>query len=135
MRKKLDTLFYSIFLRIGKQYGGEDFPLIPSLLATLVLSVMSFSLMLSVTFVINHWCHIQILRFTPDWLLYSIFLGLLVANYFLFIHKKRYLAIMERYKNKDIKSRKKETLPYTIFFLLGLFSLVIVGFIYLFFLK
>ena len=24
MRNSLDTLFYSIFVRVGKQYGGED---------------------------------------------------------------------------------------------------------------
>lgn len=134
-RRILNKLFYSIFVRVGKQYGGEEYPLITALLTTLLLSVTSFSLLLSALFVINYWFDISVFPFFPNWLYYGIVSVLMLLYYFLFIHKKRYLSILSDYKEMDGLSRRKKTLSYFLFFLFASFSLVIVGFVYLFFLK
>lgn len=135
IRRELNKLFYSIFVRVGKQYGGTESPLIPALLTTLLLSVTSFQIVLSVVFVLHYWCDVSVLPFLPNWLFYGIGGVLMIVNYFLFIHKKLYMAIIDDCKGLNDINRKKETLPYYLCFLLASFSLVIVGFIYLFFLK
>lgn len=134
MKNSIDILFYSVFVRVGKQYGGEEYPLGPSILATLLLSVMSISMIMSFMFVLKYW--LGVIRFSvfPAWLFYVIVAAIMLLNYLMFIHKKQYLTIIEKYKDKDNKTRRKETLPYAAFFFLGLFSLPIVGFIYLLFL-
>lgn len=135
IQNSLDTLFYSLFVRVGKQYGGEEHPLGPAILAALLLSIMSFSLVMSVLFVINYWCDVKIIHHTHDYLFYGITVVLMAMNFFLFIHKKRYLTIMESYNGLDEKEKKKKTLPWFLLFVLNILSLPIVGYIYLLFMQ
>ena len=135
MNNSLDTLFYSLFVRVGKQYGGEEHPLGPAILAALLLSLMSFNLVMSVLFVINYWCDVKIIHHTHEWFLYGVAVALMIINYFLFIHKRRYLTIMESYKSLDVKEKKKKTLLWFLLFVLSTLSLPIVGFIYIYFMQ
>ena len=122
-------------MRVGKQYGGEEHPLGPAILAALLLSVMSFIMVMSVLFVINYWFDVKIIHHTHDWLLYGVAIALMIIHYFLFIHKRHYLTIMESYKSLDEKEKKKKTLPWFLIFVLNSLSLPIVGFIYILFIQ
>ena len=133
MKNCIDKLFYSIYIRVGKQYGETEFTISPAILATILLSIMSLSIVISIVFVLKYW--FEILHFTvfPTWLFYSIAVLILVLYYFLFVFRKRYMKIDEKFKSLDGMKRKKETLPWFLLFLFFSFSLPIVGYIYLLF--
>ena len=121
MKNCINKLFYSIYIRVGKQYGGTEFTLGPAILATILLSIMSLSIVISIVFVLKYW--FEILHFTvfPMWLFYIIVALIMLLNYFLFVYRKRYLNVAER------------TLPWFLLFVLNSLSLPIVGYIYLLF--
>ena len=135
MKNCIDKLFYSIYIRVGKQYGGTEFTIGPAILATILLSIMSLSIVISIVFVLKYW--FEILHFTvfPTWLFYGIAAIIMLLNYFLFVYRKRYLKIAERYKSLDERRKKQTTLPWFLLFVLNSLSLPIVGYIYLLFMQ
>lgn len=135
MKNSLDTLFYSVFVRVGKQYGGEEHPLGPAILAALLLSVMSISIVMSFTFVLKYWFGVLQFMVFPTWLFYIIVALIMLLNYFLFVFRNRYLKIAERFKSLDERTKKKATLPWFLLFVLSSISLPVVGYIYLLFIQ
>ena len=130
MRNSLDTLFYSIFVRVGKQYGGEEHPLGPAILSALLFSVMSINMVMSFMFVLKYWFRVSQFMVFPTWLFYVIFALMMLLNYFLFVFRKRYLKVAERFKSLDERGKKKTTRPWFLLFVLKSFFLPIVGYIY-----
>ena len=135
MRNSLDTLFYSIFVRVGKQYGGEEHPLGPAILSALLFSVMSINMVMSFMFVLKYWFRVSQFMVFPTWLFYVIVALIMLLNYFLFVFRKRYLKVAERFKSLDERGKKKTTRPWFLLFVLKSFSLLIVGYIYLLFIQ
>lgn len=130
MREILDTLYYLVFVRVGKQYGGEEHPLGPAILVTLLLSVMLISMVLSFVFVLNYWFGVLQFMFFPTWLFYVIVALIILLSYYLFVFRNRYLKVAKRFKSLDERTKKKATLPRFLLFVLNTFSLPIVGYIY-----
>ena len=135
MKNSLDTLFYSVFVRVGKQYGGEEHPLGPAILATLLISVMYINMVMSFLFVLKYWFGVLQLIVFPTWLFYVIVVLIMLLNYFLYVFRKRYLKVSDRFKPLDERRKKKKTLPWFLLFVLNSLSLPIVGYIYLLFMQ
>lgn len=135
MKNSLDILFYSVFVRVGKQYGGEEYPLGPAILAMLLLSVMSISMIMSFMFVLKYWLGVMRFSVFPTWLFYVIVAVIMLFNYFTFIYRKRYLKVAERFKSLDKRRKKKTTFLWFLLFVLNSLSLPIVGYIYLLFMQ
>lgn len=82
MKNSLDTLFYSVFVRVGKQYGGEEHPLGPAILAVLLISVMFINMVMSFLFVLKYWFGVLQLIVFPTWLFYVIVVFIMLLSFF-----------------------------------------------------
>ena len=116
MRGKLDYIYYRLY-RFQISVGNYDIAVFSSVLFLCFLILINFY---SVLILLGVFAGIKLpiknLNLTIVGL--SIFLGILLILYFLFIFKKRYKQIIKKYQNEDKSAVKKGNISVTIFFII-----------------
>lgn len=117
-------LFY-FFFRIHKSnsFGGEVTDVFATCLAVLPFSIVFFA----VSFTIEHFISrfLIVLPSLSKGFHLIVLLSIVLINYVLFYHRKRYLAIKNRFANESPKVRVKRTLCCILFSILSIFSVII----------
>lgn len=117
-------LFY-FFFRIHKSnsFGGEVTDVFAACLAVLPFSIVFFT----DSFTIEHFISRFIIELPSLSKVFHliVLISIVLINYVLFYHRRRYLAIKNQFANESRKVRVKRTLCCTLFSVLSMFSVAI----------
>ena len=134
MREFYYRMFYYVQKRMNGKDCGEKVVLINAITCAFLLSFMILMVVGSAFFILKWYCGIHNVDLTLN-MIYLISAILFFLNCIIFLRKKRYVKIIEKYDQESETISKKKSIIYFGLFLFMVFSLPIVGFIYLLVIK
>ena len=133
MNKYYCKMFFYVNRKIRGNEVTDEALLLSSILTVFLLSFMNLMLVISVVFVLKWYFGFDInIKIEIAYIVLAI---MFVINGCIFLPKKRYAKIMKEYAPKEKSALRKESIIYISAYVILLFSLVIVGFIYLLVIK
>lgn len=133
----MNKYYYKMFFYINRKIRGDEATdealLLSSIFAVFLLSFMNSMLVVSAVFVMKWYFGYNISIDVK--MAFMVLTVLCMINGCVFLLKKRYAKIMKEYAPKEECILRKESIIYISAYVILLFSLVIVGFIYLLVIK